>query len=588
MPIGKITKEELNAMDRYRREYAWSNNYTRKHNENYAPIENILTYWNDAKNHYLYRLFENNLILSKPVSYTRSEDEIVELMNRFLYGKDTFGREKRTGTTFINAYRHFINHSSFSADVWGGLHTLLSSYALAKNIYEDNDVIIPLKDGKKYNLRKGCRVSKALGKIAESYNLEGWEDFRICHSQIIGQKEMSGILNISIHPLDYMTMSDNDITWESCMNWRKEGGYRHGTVEMMNSECVVVAYISSETDMKLFDDFSWSNKKWRELFVITPEIITSIKGYPFCNDNISEEILKWLMDLAEKNLDWHYQTPFLHDFTKCSKITIEEFPEDKQTFYMDVDCGFMYDDYECVDKAWIAFGKSFSEEDIDGELNYAHYNIPYSGLSSCMVCGKVCYDDDLTNESCLVCNSCQEIIVCDHCGDSICCPDEAYEVDEVMLCSDCYDNHVYTCSICGEPHYHTGCYDIMVIPRLNESQKFEAMEEVYNIGQHSLANAREKASTIEMIPSASRSIIDTICDNVECINKWIAENLKEGCRLHQMLIRYEYKICVYFDELNDGAKECFFEDAEMTNEDYYKEIKNGFYRVREAELVGNL
>ena len=128
----------------------------------------------------------------------------------------------------------------------------------------------------------------------------------------------------------------------------------------------------------------------------------------------------------------------------------------------------------------------------------------------------------------------------------------------------------------------------MVIPRLNESQKFEAMGELYDVGQHSLVYARENASAVEMIPSASRGIIDTICDNAECINKWIKGNLKEGCRLHRMLIRYEYKICVYFDELNDGAKECFFEDPEMTNEDYYKEVKDGFYRIRKAELVENL
>ena len=41
-------------------------------------------------------------------------------------------------------------------------------------------------------------------------------------------------------------MSDNDYGWDSCMGWMNEGEYRLGTVEMMNSPCIVVAYIDGE------------------------------------------------------------------------------------------------------------------------------------------------------------------------------------------------------------------------------------------------------------------------------------------------------------------------------------------------------
>ena len=94
-------------------------------------------------------------------------------------------------------------------------------------------------------------------------SLEEFEDFRIKHSRILSEKEFIGRLSLSIHPLDFMTMSDNDSDWSSCMSWRTCGSYRRGTVEMMNSPCVVVAYLSASKPMVLDrgSHFKWNIKK---------------------------------------------------------------------------------------------------------------------------------------------------------------------------------------------------------------------------------------------------------------------------------------------------------------------------------------
>ena len=71
------------------------------------------------------------------------------------------------------------------------------------------------------------------------------EDFRIYISQLLNTRAFTGNLCISIHPLDYITMSDNSYGWTSCMSWLKKGNYAGGTVEMMNSDNAYILKVKS-------------------------------------------------------------------------------------------------------------------------------------------------------------------------------------------------------------------------------------------------------------------------------------------------------------------------------------------------------
>jgi hypothetical protein len=193
-------------------------------------------------------------------SYEELQDELSDMVQQY----SKYGRIGRNGYEFNKAWNHYIytNRFDFDADQECGLHRLMSDDCLISNIYDGSSFEIQDRNGKSFKINRGCKVSKVLGKLANILNLPGWEDFRICHSQILNQKDLGGNLTISIHPLDYMTMSDNSYGWESCMSWESEGGYRQGTVEMMNSRSVVIAYLSGEDKMRIGDDF-WNSKKWR-------------------------------------------------------------------------------------------------------------------------------------------------------------------------------------------------------------------------------------------------------------------------------------------------------------------------------------
>lgn len=118
---------------------------------------------------------------------------------------------------------------------------------------------------------------------------------------------------LSIHPLDFMTMSDNDSNWNSCMSWRDFGSYRSGTVEMMNSASVIIAYSKAEKPMNLLegkDEYKWNDKTWRELFIVTKDFIYPIKGYPYHSKEFEEFVITKIAELGEKNCGFKYREGF--------------------------------------------------------------------------------------------------------------------------------------------------------------------------------------------------------------------------------------------------------------------------------------
>lgn len=204
-----------------------------------------------------------------------------------------------------------------------------------------------LPDGKYKELRivKGEKIEKLQRKILDFIDFKEnhpyfYEEFLYFEKKIQEVKSQKGhdaILCLSIHPLDFMTMSDNDNHWTSCMNWSEdyEGGcYRIGTVEMMNSDVTVCAYVISENETKqkwnfgiynktywqprdfyfpdidpCYDDveeWTWNNKSWRCLYYITKDILVSGKSYPYYNHNLNMEILDTLKDMVKDKFNWEY------------------------------------------------------------------------------------------------------------------------------------------------------------------------------------------------------------------------------------------------------------------------------------------
>lgn len=425
--VNEIPKEDLELMDYWRRQCCDANP------SDFIPTAQLLEKsWGYAKRD-LFTLL-GGLKISKDIEFSKSKEQI----------EQTYEDEMRSNSLKHSPKQFILSYNTWAdkyAKSYGEAHDLSEysimdlAYALKVRISKEyvisnelspsrnkaaNEITMP--DGKIFKITSGIKTLRYLSKIAKAFKLAGFEEFRIWQSILTSDRKIKGKLTLSIHPMDFMTMSDNDSNWSTCMSWGYEhiGDYRYGTIEMMNSPKVVMAYVESENDMDICG-YSWNNKKWRSLFIVDDSVLVNVKAYPYQSTDIVCEVLNWLRDLARDHWGWHYDNdelvPYNTDFVKFSTDT-------------------MYND--------------FSDE-IVPRFMYYRDDVPvdyinYSGELQCMVCGELnvkIYENDL------LCSDCDRTVICDECNERINI-DEANQVDDEFLCDSCFDNYAYFCDICAE------------------------------------------------------------------------------------------------------------------------------------------
>ena len=442
----KLSSEEIDAIAQRIRSYgaAFDYDYDADLYSGELNMPHILRVWDEQKSHYLGKLFGEKLILSKQVSVTKSNEMMVEELENATCGWYCVESE------FLRAARDLSYNNIWNSYINDRFREMLCMENIVRNRYDGETFEFPLPNGKVLKVIHGCKLMKQLSKIAAAYNLPHFEEFRIAHSMVLNQRNLTGELCLSIHPLDYITMSDNDCGWDSCMSWEQSGDYRMGTVEMMNSPCVVIAYLKSEHDYDV-SGIQWSNKKWRQLFVVTKEVITGILGYPYQNDGLVDECLGWLKELA-------YTCNFA-DY--CDDISVIE--QNRRVYVKELDksvrfdfsSNCMYNDFRSEHRSYV------------GKVAEEYNNINYSGPTECMFCGEI-IDPNCHDANMLICDTCDGSDKCDCCG-CRCSGDYQVNLDnDVVVCRDCYEENYSECALSGKTMHYQNMATIYLASTLGE------------------------------------------------------------------------------------------------------------------------
>ena len=445
MLFEKLPERDVRLIESYIDEYG-PNPGSSVYYGHRAPTKDILCFWDEAKSDYLYQLFGGKFILEKNISYTVPLSKLSEQLSKACHQGEM--------NDFYMAYYTKMNKMfpDFWSNAYTGWSALCSTINLAKNslenaFYEDS-IVLEFEDGNKVKLEKTTKPLRALGKIAKLIDEEeSFEKFRLEHSRILNQKKLEGTLCLSIHPMDYMTMSDNASRWNSCMKWVDAGSYRMGTVEMMNSSCVIVGYLKSNNSTW----FDWNDKHWRTLLIADESILTTIKSYPYACDELSQMLIDWVRELAENNLSWSFG-PTTEIFEGESFL----YSGDNNWYHFTANSHQMYNDFGCATH-WgampIHIADSSSRED-----PYC-FSINYSGPAECMYCGR---EVDLGgggnyDESYVFCGDCcsdanDDETECSECGNWW-SHDDMFYVEGDYVCPDCIDD-VAACAIGSWEYYY--------------------------------------------------------------------------------------------------------------------------------------
>ena len=453
-------------------------------NGQYMPLKASLSYilreW-DANKGYLYNMLGNQFQISKDIEFEADFDELYEKVSKSCFdayasevaGKHSYAFYEEWFDRFVCSTAH--QYESKLYDVRNQLAYMLDTTNLVKNVWNGPSFSVynPQNPEKPIRVSTGSKLTKMIGKIAFAYGIPYFEDFRIRHSQALNQKKLKGRLTLSIHPLDYMTMSDNECDWSSCMSWKEDGCYRQGTVEMMNSPMVLVAYLESANNpmaIPLSDGKVeyWNSKKWRELFIVNDNIICEVKSYPYRNKYITGEVLNWLKELDNKMRSEYWINQMIREVenTKykdywsekyCAFDTYGEPAGSKYVIEHQIVVKpyttLMYNDFST---GHLGYFPRYVENRLDTKIEFC-----YSGKSECMICGAAGEKFTWDSEGDTICLDCSGYSRCDVCDDRI-YDGDSYIVDGNILCESCYEYDTDEDILHGDLHLNSNLAKVFV------------------------------------------------------------------------------------------------------------------------------
>lgn len=166
----------------------------------------------------------------------------------------------------------------------------------------------------KNKIEKGTKVIKAFKHFeSDERALRNLQDQL---SMIIQEDKISGTLCFSVHPLDFLSASENTYHWRSCH--ALDGDYRAGNLSYMVDKSTIICYLrkpGEEEQLPNFpEDVKWNNKKWRMLIFLSDDWNAMFAGrqYPFFSPTALDMVqLGLLNSLGKTDRFW---TPWYDDY----------------------------------------------------------------------------------------------------------------------------------------------------------------------------------------------------------------------------------------------------------------------------------
>lgn len=409
---------------------------------NYCGNERYLRFWDKNKRD-LFKLLGNQLIYETPY----------EFESKYAYADTLDFIGEKENVQFFADLKAAAYENGCPVEA---TRFITRQHNICKNVIDwfTEVTLDTMEDKKPVKISEYMRYTKALAKFIEYYDLHDFkkkfEEYRIRHSMLLASFKVKGVLCLSIHPLDFITMSDNANSWTSCMSWVDKGCYRAGTVEMMNSKYAIVAYLKTDSKVYNFkedtrsEDYQWNSKQYRQLFFVGEDFLLAGKSYPYSSREITNSIFNLLKELAENNCEYHYNY----------EDTYEWFDWDTKFI-----TNTMYNDILNDNDRVYPIAYNFCDADC------LEYNL--SGEAPCLVCGdlhmlvedyyyelddgaETCYNSRFKHTEAVYCRDCGKIIHCSHCGSAATESNSLALVDGEAVCKDCWESFVRVDPITGE------------------------------------------------------------------------------------------------------------------------------------------
>lgn len=399
--------------------------------ENEINTNDLFSKWEKAKERFI-KKFDGKLIYEFPekVSFTLNEKEKKDKLNSFV-------------NSILNTYEN-DKLCEFLESQSDGFY----SNEVVKE-YENEEIKVP----------KGMKLVKAFKYFEkDKYALE---DIQNGASRLIQENKVEGTLCFSVHPLDYLSLSENTYKWRSCH--ALDGDYRSGNLSYMVDNSTVICYLKGEDEVKLPGfpaDVPWNSKKWRMLLYFSDdgEMVFAGRQYPFASSDTMLDLIKTLLPFKTSNW-WDnryvnsrsFDVPLEHSY-----IPIRGRLYPMTEIVHDNEYTLHYNDLlrsSCYTEPYYLIKNNFP-------WDIHNFSLPQFHIGEEVKCLK-CGTRPLTNSESMVCDQCissldlEDVGYCESCGKRITSEEEVYWVNDYPICENCYETECFICDACGQVAFNT-------------------------------------------------------------------------------------------------------------------------------------
>lgn len=348
------------------------------------------------------------------------------------------------------------------------------NYELGKFVAENEEGFFSNQVVKEYIKSDGTKIPKGM-KLVRAFKFfetdkELLNEIQSVASMIIQEDKIEGTLCLSVHPLDFISSSENTHNWRSCH--ALDGEYRAGNLSYMLDKTTIMCYLKSNKEEKLPNfppHVPWNSKKWRVWLYFSNDWKMMFAGrqYPFSTETGLEFVKNHLLPATQIGGDWsgwlskkinylEEKDVYFKAVSPYVPIANELIP--MKTLVENAPNSLQFNDLlssSCYDPVYaFKMDRHFPKIRYPRETKFV-----IGGEITCLCCGGRTVE---LSES-VMCNDCEILYgecdsdifeVCPHCGQRF-IADEGVWVEgaEEEICLECAESCTTVCEVCGECFY---------------------------------------------------------------------------------------------------------------------------------------
>lgn len=307
---------------------------------------------------------------------------------------------------------------------------------------EDRLEIIRARGGVK--CESGQKASRIIGRLCKKFAVDKHPRYNAVFAQMadaLNPLQVQKTAVLSVHPCDFLEMSNKDDTWKSCHNLY-DGGYQAGCLSYMTDSVSMIFFTVDET---VKNDYHKAPRRSRQMFFYGDGQLFQSRLYPDSNDDLMEQHRA----LVQRTIASCLGAP--------NRWTLKIKREELNKCYESVEGSRQYPDYAYY-----------------GNLSVLKGSDPVKKLQigSAALC--VCCGNPSSAKGSLKCG-CEEVVVCQDCGKTVPLNNARY-LDNAFHCNAC----LHVCAACGKITHDTmfpaydrrgnmvevcvDCYQAMIAP----------------------------------------------------------------------------------------------------------------------------